>query len=289
MKKTLFLRILIFAVFLIGLSIYFISCKKSGTSRENQSEYVLSEKALLDNSMYLPKGTIWKYASNDSSQVEFTLPKGYSFLKKDLSSGTYFVLPPDDGGGGGAGYSCTCSGTGSCKVFYNKDLGFGCLQNTCSKSCTGTATANKQAIVGVLYMENDQLSLDQMDKASLSEEGKKAFFQLPQVQAEIKKNYDFVYAHLEKPDFENIDPNNLPSNYFIGKFSLYGFEIGLLLPKDENLLKTNSTLARSAAPEAPTSCKCSGSTGGDNCKLHKDCILGYCAYSCSGCTTCTMN
>lgn len=284
MKKIILFLLIFFASTMI---IYLNSCKKSNTASNNEvdvnKEYTLTEKALLDDNIYLPKGTTWQYVSKDGGEVKFTLPKGYAFLQKDLNNGTFLIDP------GAGGYSCTCSKNGSCKVFYQKDLGHGCLQNTCTGECTGKATSSLQKqILGVLNTENDQLELEQIvNKASLSEEGKKAFFQLPQVQAEIKKNYDFVYANISKPDFENIDPNKLPSGYFIGVFSLFGQQIGLLLPKDESLLKARPELRTNLV--APKSCTCSGTPGGDNCKLHKDCILGYCAYYCSGCTTCTMN
>jgi hypothetical protein len=289
MRKRIFIPTLTLVLFSLGVIIYFNSCKKNSAVSTNEvditKEYTLTEKALLDDNIYLPEGTKWKYVSKDGGEVKFTLPKGFAFLNKDLNTGTYYI-DPDPGGGG---YSCTCSDSNSCKVFYQKDLGYGCLQNTCTGSCTGKPTSSqRKQILGVLNTENDQLELEKITtKASLSEEGRKAFFQLPQVQAEIKKNYDFVYANIVKPDFEKIDPNNLPSNYFIGVFSLYGQQVGLLLPKDESLLKARPELRTNSV--APTSCTCSGTPGGDNCKLHKDCILGYCAYSCSGCTTCTMN
>lgn len=284
MRKKIFI-FLIFIFTVLTVSIYFISCKKD-SSKTNVVQlshvYTLTEKGMLDDQISLPKGTNWQYVKDDGSEVRFTLPKRYSFLLRDNKTGTYIIDP------GGGGYSCTCSKSGSCKVFYQDKLGYGCLQNDCTGSCTGTPTAGQQKILGVLNVENDQLEFaNGLNRASLSEEGKKAFFQLAKVQEEIKKNYDFVYSKIAKPDFDKIDPNNLPSNYFIGKFYLLGQEIGLLLPRDASLLKASPELR--AQVEAPKSCTCSGTPGGDNCKLHKDCILGYCAYSCAGCTTCTMN
>jgi hypothetical protein len=285
MKKKILIPTLFLFSFLFVTTIYLASCNKNTSSTktvDTTQKFSLNEKGLLDDNIFLPAGTSWQYVSSSGSEVRLTLPEGYGFLKSNLSDGSYVIDP------GGGGYSCTCSKGGSCKVFYQKELGYGCLQNDCSGSCTGSPTANQQKILGVVNLENDHLDLTSGTiKASLSEEGKRAFFKLPQVQAEIKKNYDFVYANIAKPNFQEIDPNNLPKNYFIGKFFLYGVEVGLLLPKDEGLLNARPELRASLV--APTSCKCSGTSGGDNCKLHKDCILGYCAYSCSGCTTCTMN
>ncbi|MDR6193308.1 hypothetical protein [Siphonobacter sp. SORGH_AS_0500] len=254
--------------------------------------YKLEEPALLDDNMYLPKGTEWHYTNEKGSAVSFTLPKGYSYLMKRESDGSYYVASDPSGG---SGYSCSCSKSGSCKVFYQSKVGYGCLQDGCTGSCTGTPSTPKtpdkqETIVGILNNKNDQLEnlSAYSNRASLTTEGKKAFFMLPEVQKELSKNYDLLYKNSAKPDFDKIDPNNLPSTYFIGKFSLLGVEIGLLLPKEESLFRVIPGLRTMAAEPAPPACSCSGKHGGDNCKLHKDCFLGNCAYSCSGCTTCSM-
>lgn len=291
MKKLLKKATLGVSLLVLASIVYFVSCRKgSSTVQENNhtEENLLSTKAHLGANVYLPAGTKWRYVKKDSSEVKFTLPDGYAFLQVTEKTGSIELNPDPDPGGG---YSCTCSGKNSCKTFYNSDTGYGCLHSDCTGTCTGKATTASGRILGVLSKENDhlQFAVDVSKKASLSAEGMKAFFQLPEVRAQIKKNYDFVYKNLPKPDFENIDPANLPSGYFMGKFSLMGVEIGLVLPKDEGLLKARPELRSAMMNPAPTSCACSGTPGGDNCKLHKDCLLGYCAYYCDGCQTCTMN
>lgn len=278
MKKLMFLILIcFFAGNLIA---------QNDTKEFNPTEIfkVIEENSKFDNDIILPIGTTWRYTSTKGNEVNIQLPKGYSFLK--LNTNTNIVAEE----GSGSGYSCTCGGTGSCTVFYQSKLGYGCLQSTCGGTCTGSAAAFK--IVGVINSENRQLSLDKsIPKASLSVDGKHNFLKLTEVQQEIKKNYDFVYANIKKPDFNSINSiGEIPDGYFMAKFYIYGFEVGLLLPKDTAI---NKLIPELNIGDSPTSCSCSGSQSATNtiiagCKLEKDCIFGYCAYYCTGCTTCTM-
>lgn len=248
---------------------------------------VLEEQTLLGDDIYLPKGTYWYYSNEHKNEVIFELPEKYTFLLKNLETGKYSLSIE------GGGYSCTCSSGGSCTTFHNSDLGYGCLQSSCTGSCTGKATKvltpNLQ-IVGVLNIENNMLDANlNQEVASLSEEGKVGFFEVEEIREEIKRTYDIIYKYVEKPDFESgiYDKNN----YLYAKTLLYGFEIGIIIPNDINLqeLMPNLNVSIIADVDAPSSCSCSGGSQGGSCKLEKKGLLGYVAYFCNGCTTCTMN
>lgn len=97
--------------------------------------------------------------SVDNLEIKIELPEGYGFLVK----GENKLLPIY------ATYTCICSAQGSaCQVFYAQGLGFGCLQSSCSGSCTGKFT----------YMG---YTIDRV----VSTDSKEEFFNLPEVQKEI--------------------------------------------------------------------------------------------------------
>jgi hypothetical protein len=273
---------------LFSLMINVISCDKEDvTNTENkaiQQKEVLKEVTLLGNEINLPIGTQWFYTNKEHNEVEFELPKGYKFLLYNKSTGEFRIAL--DGGG----YSCTCSAGGSCTTFYNKDLGYGCLQSNCSGSCTGknAKLASGFTIEGVLYTDNDMLDSNSKEKASLSEIGKIGIFKIDEFKNEIKRTYDIVYKNLDKPNFslDNFESKLEKNKYVVAKTYLYGFEIGIVIPNDSNLDNLMPNLQRIALEDAPKSCSCSG--GGSGCKLEKEGLFGYVAYYCTGCTTCTM-
>lgn len=247
---------------------------------------ILDEETLLGNDIYLPKGTFWYYTNNLQNEVVFELPEPYTFLLKNLKTDEYILSKE------GGGYSCTCSSGGTCTVFYTKRLGYGCLQSDCAGSCTGKGAVIEPEfqIMGVLNAENDLLDANlKQEKASLSREGIEGFFKVKEIQEEVKRTYDFIYTHLEKPDF---DSENYDTKKFVyAKNLLYGFELGLIIPNDPNLSEFFPDLEiRSVAEmDSPTSCTCSGGSQGGDCKLEKKALMGFVAYYCSGCSTCTMN
>jgi len=317
MKKTFFT--FLSCVVIISL-FYFISCnKKDSVASDNLSYdvnqvFTLNQKGLLDDNIYLPAGTQWQYVNTKGTEVKFVLPKGYTFLLKDNSNNTFKIDPT------GGGYSCTCSGkNGSCTVFYNKDAGYGCLQSNCTGSCTGTPTATATLkILGVL-IANDSIPdfTNTYEDASLSDEGKQAFFKVPQIQETLQAYYNLLYKNIPVPNFDAIKPDNIPSNYAFIKGQYYGFHLALLINNDvktnilrnindelsdkpllgiiltnENVKKTiqNFTNAVTNVENGNNiSCSCSGGSRGSNCSVQSVGMLGYKAYYCTGCTTCTMS
>lgn len=248
---------------------------------------ILEEETLLGDDIYLPKGTYWYYSNEHKNEVVFELPEEYIFLLKNIETGKHILSIE------GGGYSCTCGAGGSCTTFHNKDLGYGCLQSSCTGSCTGKASAvltPDLQIVGVLNAKNTFMDANIIqEKASLSSDGIDGFFEIKEIKEEIKRTYDIIYKYAEKPDFESgiYDKNK----YVYAKTLLYGFEIGIIIPNDANLqeLMPNLNVSIISDVDAPSSCSCSGGAQGGSCKLEKKGLLGYVAYFCNGCTTCTMS
>lgn len=284
MKKKILLSPFISCTLLVSI-FYFGACSqhsKIDTSSElikNKKE-VLQKPTSLENGVQLPEGTRWAYTDQTQSEVEFELPEGYKFLIYDATNNTFQMVSRTNG------YTCKCDGRkGSCTVIYNEDMGFGCLQSTCDGSCIGKVTSRLNTnitIEGVLYTENDMVDAQSAQKASLTELGKKGIFTLPEFGKEIKRTYDLIYKYQEKVDFDNIPENG---KYAFAKTYLYGYEISLVIPKDENLRKIMPNLE--LRENKPKSCSCSEGTG--SCKLEKSGLLGYVVYHCTGCTACTMN
>jgi len=96
--------------------------------------------------------------SADNLEIRIELPAGYGFMVKGQNK----LLPI------WATYTCICSANGACQVFYASNLGFGCLQSTCSGSCTGKFTYQGYTVEKVV-----------------STTSKFEFFSMPEVQKEI--------------------------------------------------------------------------------------------------------
>lgn len=109
---------------------------------------VVAEKPVKvgETGIMLPVGT--KICiSSDQMEVRVELPPGYAFLSKDDQGAMEKTLPVY------ATYSCACSVSGSaCNVFYIDGMGFGCLQSSCSGSCTGKFTYKGYSVDRVISM-----------------------------------------------------------------------------------------------------------------------------------------
>lgn len=98
-----------------------------------------------ETGMLLPVGTKL-CITTDNLEVRVELPQGFAFLSKDLNT-TERTLPYF------GTYACYCSGAGSaCNVFYGDGLGFGCLQSSCTGSCTGKFTYKGYSVERVINL-----------------------------------------------------------------------------------------------------------------------------------------
>jgi hypothetical protein len=160
------------SAFVFGI-VLFASCKKSGSSAGDTvaaavkvvAEVACGKEVIADKpvkagetGIMLPVGTKL-CITKDQLVVRVELPEGFAFTSKEMSAAEK-TLPIY------ATYACYCSGSGSaCQVFFADGLGFGCLQSTCSGSCTGKFTYKGYSV--------DRVAVT-MDKEE--------FFQLPDVQ-----------------------------------------------------------------------------------------------------------
>jgi hypothetical protein len=129
----------------------------SGCSKE-----MITDKPVKagETGIVLPAGTKLCFTP-DNLEIRVSLPADYAFV----GQGENKTLPAY------ATYSCTCSQSGShCQVFYADGMGFGCLQSTCTGSCTGRFTYRGYTV--------DKL-VPTTDKES--------FFQLPEVQQVVRQ------------------------------------------------------------------------------------------------------
>lgn len=86
-----------------------------------------------ETGIILPAGSKLRFTA-DKLEIAVELPGGYAFLSRRLPY-TEKTLPVY------ATYACYCSVlNNACQVFYEDGLGFGCLQSSCSGSCTGKFT-----------------------------------------------------------------------------------------------------------------------------------------------------
>lgn len=100
----------------------------------------------------------------DQKELRVQLPAGFVFTPADagLMESTLPIY---------ATYSCSCSVSGSsCNVFYADGIGFGCLQSSCTGSCTGRFTYKGYSVDRVVNLG---------DKSN--------FFSAPSVQSSIRE------------------------------------------------------------------------------------------------------
>jgi hypothetical protein len=97
--------------------------------------------------------------TSDNLEIRIELPAGYGFMAKGMDK----TLPVY------GTYTCICSANSACQVFYADGLGFGCLQSSCSGSCTGKFTYRGYSIDKVVPTSD-----------------KESFFKEPEVQKQIE-------------------------------------------------------------------------------------------------------
>ncbi len=140
--------------------LFFVACNKKETEAARNAveaavktveptcgKEIIAEQPVKvgETGMVLPVGS--KICiSNDQLEVRVELPAGHAFLSRDANAMEktlpYFGT-----------YACYCSQQGSaCNVFYAEGLGFGCLQSSCSGSCTGRFTYKGYSVDRVINL-----------------------------------------------------------------------------------------------------------------------------------------
>ncbi|MBN8674353.1 MAG: hypothetical protein J0L56_09470 [Chitinophagales bacterium] len=158
-------------------TLLFVACKKkeqSGTEVGKTAiavakmavcgKEILTDKPVKagETGIILPAGTKL-CITPDNMEIRVELPAGYAFLSKEISF-TEKALPVF------ATYACYCSVVNNaCQVFYADGLGFGCLQSSCTGSCTGKFTYKGYSVDRVINLAD-----------------KESFFNFPEVQELIR-------------------------------------------------------------------------------------------------------
>ena len=151
------------------------------------SERILEEPTPLNN-ILLPSGT--KVVEISESEIQIELPQEYRFLTTDNSGAPNLSRF--------GGYSCTCSASNSCKVFFNSKVGYGCLQNSCTGSCTGMPVDDigiRNPLLGVLNVTKNEIMPDKNNFGNLTDKGLHLFFESIASQ-KISEIYNFIYLSL---------------------------------------------------------------------------------------------
>jgi hypothetical protein len=156
--------------------------------------------------------------TKDKLEARVELPAGYTFITATDDGKS---RPPY------ATYSCTCSESkNNCQVFYAEEMGFGCLQNSCSGSCTGKFTIQG---VGVNRIVSTTNKLD--------------FFSLPEVQKSIWEKCGTIVFPLAGSN---------PQDLVYLKQQAFGISYYLLVNKND----IPPSLANAEVLSSKASCKC---------------------------------
>lgn len=240
------------SVYLLS-TLLFVACKKKEQSEAevgkaavatakmaNCGKEIVADKPVKagETGIFLPAGSKL-CITPDNMEVRIELPAGYAFLSREISF-TEKALPVF------ATYACYCSVVNNaCQVFYAEDLGFGCLQSSCTGSCTGKFTYKGYSVDRVINLAD-----------------KEAFFNLPEVQEMIR-----------------VLTNNVSSLEAYGKFSVLGVSFYLVQQEKAFLekatcdcegtqackLKVVNLLPRTGEPAAKKIYFCEGGCNG--CEL----------------------
>lgn len=254
------------------------SCENEVENQDDlQGEQVITrivEEQTSIGDILLPSGTKVRMVSE--SQIDIELPSDFEFLLYDDKDGVSFSKF--------GSYSCACSAQNSCKVFYNESVGYGCLQNSCSGSCTGTPSGGdiKKPAYGIINNTSSKL-LGEKFKASgnLTHRGYEIFLEYIAKDTLIAF-FDVAFIGNDyKNGTELITEKGEESTTHV-LLQYKGISFSAVVPNfDEH--KDNQIIHFQQGP----SISCAGNNG-CSCTKDKTCFLGNCVYYCDGCTSCTM-
>ncbi|XLS30697.1 hypothetical protein ACJD0Z_07675 [Flavobacteriaceae bacterium M23B6Z8] len=219
----------------------------------------------------------------DNSTIKIILPEGYAFASV---SGRLLELSA-----GGGSYTCTCSGSNGCNVFYVKG-NYGCSHGSCTGNCTGSFSdrnGNK--------IENENLFIiDQND--ALEPATDKEFKTLPYLPArlipglekELKRYAVSLYGKKSSDALQYVDERNTQKSdiddIMLVKMKMYGYKfiysVNAKLLKPE-LMKSNRFLVLDY-DGGGHSCSCD--SGQSGCTADTSWGVKYCEGG--SCTKCTM-
>lgn len=281
MKNLRFLALTL--VFLFSAVFILNSCKDNDTNlnldiRNNQE--ISSNIKILDietamDDILLPIGTKVKTVSE--SQIDIELPQNYKFLLYSDKNGVSFSSY--------GRYSCTCSATNSCKTFYQKKEGYGCLQSSCSGSCTGTPSGGQEEKIayGIINDKSDSLLGDNFTSSgNLTRKGYDIFFEYV-VKNELNNLFELAFSTSEYKNGEELIAKKGEESTTEILLQYKGIYFSAVVPNYDNT-KEHQIIDF----QRTSSSSCIGSNG-CKCEKNKKCFFGNCVYFCEGCTTCTLS
>ncbi|WP_367389807.1 hypothetical protein [Lewinella sp. LCG006] len=139
---------------------------------------------------------------------------------------------------------------------------------------TGLSTTTfSGSYLGVINTNNDILTTQKVAyQASLSPSGGlDAFFELEEVVQQINEHYEFIYKHIERPDFSKIEGSEAPEGYAFVPVTLYGVSFALVVPDEESLKTFFPDIQMKKAISFTR-------TGNNISEYKKHCTAGNCVY-----------
>lgn len=278
--------------YLLVLSVLFIACSEENSNEQEientdseleQTEefnFPLITKNSSVDGIDLPDGAQVEKINN--STIKITLPEGY--FMADTSRGLLELSPTTS-------YTCTCSGSNGCNVFYVKG-NYGCSHGNCTGSCTGTVSSRsgKKADREHLFIINKNANLE----PSTNEE----FEKLPYMPVDLILNLENELTSYAKTlygdeyltavtyvDERNANKSDI-NDVMLVKMKMYGYKliyaVNTTLLKPE-LMKSNRFLI---LDYEGGSHKCNCESGQSGCTADTSWGVKYCEGG--SCTKCTM-
>ena len=208
--------------------------------------------------------------------IAIELPESFKFLLFSEKDGVSFSRF--------GSYSCTCSEQNSCKVFYNSNAGYGCLQNTCTGTCTGKPIGDDQEklVYGIVNTSSNTLLGDNFVKSgNLTPKGYEIFLEHV-AKAALVEFFEFAYASSPYNNGDALISSKGLAGTSQVVLQYMGISFSAVVPNFDSE-KDNQLINFQRGP----SVSCAGSNG-CACTKNRKCILGNCVYYCEGCTTCTI-
>ncbi len=270
--------ILRISMILVVALTFLLSCNKGELIHKNKSDeinslMILDKETALDD-IILPVGSIISMVSE--SQIDIELPPNFEFLLFHEKDGVSYS--------NSGSYSCTCSAKNSCKVIYSESFGYGCLQNSCTGTCTGKPGGmdDNKIIYGVINTTYTDLVADNFSESgNLNKKGYEIFFNMV-AKEKLIDFFDFAFSqNVYKNSTELIQHKGEQSITYV-TLQYKGITFSAPVPNfdhvaDKQLINFKTGLRVSCV-------------GNNECRCIKDqyCLLGNCVYYCDGCKTCEM-
>ncbi len=285
---------LLLAIFITIISLFIVqSCQNENseiTTTENKSlDKIFEIPEFIYNSyvdgIKLPEGT--RVNKIDDSSVEFIYPEGVELWISDATNGAAKIRYSS------GGYTCTCSGSKGCNVFYAGG-DFGCSHGKCTGACTGTKTklVNKTDNIKYAFVNtNEKISLIQnevdfdklpyMPEMVLKQEKVKNILR-DYAKSIYGENYKAITDKVDSYTSEKSDINSIvyvQMKMYGFKF-IYGVSHKDLLPE----ILSKDSFGKVLYDIKSHSCKCDSGTSG--CVKGSKLGVKYCKGG--NCTSCTM-